>query len=309
MPELPEIETVKLQLEKVLVGQVCQEIKILSDKVIKGKIDEIVGRKVQKIERKGKVLLINFGPGLDLGFHFKMTGQLIYEPLPRTGLHLVRSADRPKNNPVLGRIVGGHPTEDFVNKMPSKHTRAIFEFGKTSPPTPLLNSGEGGSNFLYFNDQRMFGWIMLNPGFVDKLGPEPFEIEETKFIKILSKLRRPIKLAIMDQEVISGVGNIYANDALWEARIDPRTPVNQLSVDQLTSLFEKIKLVLKEGIKYGGATAADAKYIDLHGLGGRYQEHFRVYDREGQKCHRGDGVIHKFVLGGRGTYYCPKCQV
>ncbi len=275
MPELPEIETVKLQLEKVLVGQVCKEIKILRDKVIKGEINEIIGREVQRIERKGKVLIINFGPGLDLGFHFKMTGQLIYD-------------DGKK------RVVGGHPTEDFVNKMPSKHTRAIFTFDK---------------GILYFNDQRMFGWIMLNPEFVDKLGPEPFEIEETKFIKILSRLRKPVKIAIMDQEIISGVGNIYANDACWEARINPRTPVNQLSVEQLSSLLDQIKLVLREGIKYGGATAADAKYIDLHGLGGHYQEHFRTYNREGLPCLRCKTKIEKFVLGGRGTYYCPACQV
>ena len=275
MPELPEIETVRLQLQRVLPGQVCKEIKKLSDKVIKGKIDEIIGRKVQRVERKGKVLLINFGERLDLGFHFKMTGQLVYD-------------DGKK------RVVGGHPTEDFWNTMPSKHTRAIFTFDKGT---------------LYFNDQRMFGWIMLNPEFVDKLGPEALEISETEFTKRLSRLRKPIKLVIMDQEIISGVGNIYANDALWEARIDPRTPVNQLSVDQLSSLLGKIKLVLREGIKYGGATASDAKYIDLHGLGGHYQEHFRTYNREGLPCLRCKTKIEKFVLGGRGTYYCPACQV
>lgn len=293
MPELPEIETVKLQLEKVLVGQTCKEIKSLSDKVIKGKIDEIVGREVQKIERKGKVLLINFGEKLDLGFHFKMTGQLVYE-----------SNNQSMPN-AKSRIVGGHPTEDFWNTMPSKHTRAIFEFD--NPPSRKASEGRGGT--LYFNDQRMFGWIMLNPSFVDKLGPEALEISETEFIKRLAKLKKPIKLAIMDQEIISGVGNIYANDALWEARINPRFPSGQLTGEQLTVLLDKIKLVLREGIKYGGATASDAKYIDLHGLGGHYQEHFRVYDREGLACLRCKTKIEKIALGGRGTYYCPKCQV
>ena len=274
MPELPEIETVRMQLGRVLVGQVCKDIKILSHKVIKGRLDEIVSKKVAQVERRGKVLLINFGSELKLGFHFKMTGQLIYE-------------ERGK------RVVGGHPTEDFVARMPSGHTRVIFYFSKGT---------------LYFNDQRLFGWVEVNPKFVEKLGPEPFEIKSDEFIKRLSRLRKLIKVAIMDQEVISGVGNIYANDALWESRINPRLPVNQLTSDQLSVLLEKIKLVLNEGIKYGGATAADAKYIDLYGLGGHYQEHFRVYDREGQMCHRGDGIIHKFVLGGRGTYYCSECQ-
>ena len=117
----------------------------------------------------------------------------------------------------------------------------------------------------------------------------------------------------MDQAVITGVGNIYANDALWEARIDPRRPANEVSDEERRLLFEKIILVLNEGIKYGGATAADAKYIDLHGLGGHYQEHFRTYDQTGKPCknpacRQAGVVIEKFVLGGRGTYVCPNCQ-
>ena len=274
MPELPEIETVRVQLGRVLMGQVCKDIKILNHKVIKGNLDSIKHKGVKGVERRGKVLLINFGPGLKLGFHFKMTGQLIYEEKGK-------------------RVVGGHPTEDFVARMPSGHTRAIFYFSKGT---------------LYFNDQRLFGWVEVNPKFVEKLGPKLYEINETEFIKRLGRLRKPIKVAIMDQEVISGVGNIYANDALWEAKTNPQTPSHKLQGEQLTVLLEKIKLVLSEGIKYGGATAADAKYIDLHGLGGHYQEHFRVYDREGQECRRCKGVIKKFELGGRGTYVCPKCQ-
>jgi formamidopyrimidine-DNA glycosylase len=113
----------------------------------------------------------------------------------------------------------------------------------------------------------------------------------------------------MDQQVISGVGNIYANDALWEAGIDPKRGANTLTALQYKELFESIVKVLNEGIEYGGATAADAKYIDLHGMGGHYQDHFRVYDKEGDLCQRDDGgIIHKFMMGGRGTYLCPKCQ-
>ncbi len=271
MPELPEIETVKLQLQKVLVGQ----------KLLKSNFPEVTGKTVKEIKRLGKVLLINFDKDLDLGFHFKMTGQLIYIPHP---------------NPLLNsgegkRIVGGHPTEDMVAPMPSKHTRAIFNFDKGT---------------LYFNDQRKFGWIKINPRFVDKLGPEPFNITPIEFIGRLKNSKRPIKVVIMDQEIISGVGNIYANDALWEAKIHPSTPSNQLTNNQLTILLEKLKLVLREGIKYGGATAAN--YVNLHGLGGHYQEHFRTYNREGLPCLRCKTKIEKIVLGGRGTYYCPICQ-
>lgn len=274
MPELPEIETVKLQLGKVLVGQKLLEVKVLSSKVVKSDLSKLKGKSVKSVKRAGKVLLIDFGPDLALGFHFKMTGQLVYEAGGK-------------------RIVGGHPSEDFVNKLPSAHTRVVFHLS-------------GGT--LYFNDQRLFGWVEINPKFIDKLGPEPFEITTDEFVKRIQKSKRAIKLTIMDQEVISGVGNIYANDGLWEAKINPQIPSHKLQKEQLELLLEKIKVVLREGIKYGGATAADAKYIDLHGLGGHYQEHFRVYDREGLPCLRCKSIIRKFVLGGRGTYVCDKCQ-
>ena len=294
MPELPEIETVKLQLERVIKGAELQRYKVLSNKIVRGNLDKIVGKKVLGVERKGKVLLIDFGPsagsGLKLGFHFKMTGQLVYiphsNPSPTLGEGNLRDV-------ITRRVVGGHPTEDFVGKMPSSHTRAIFYFDRGT---------------LYFNDQRLFGWIEINPKFVNKLGPEPFEIDEKKFMELMSKSKRPIKLVLMDQVVISGVGNIYANDTCWEAKVNPRRGANTLTRKQYEDLYEGVVKVLEEGIKYGGATAADAKYIDLHGLGGHYQEHFRVYDREGLPCHRCKTKIVRVELGGRGTYYCPKCQ-
>jgi len=282
MPELPEIETIRLQLQKVLIGQTLVRVNSNSKKTVKSDLGVLVGKKVIGIERLGKVLLIKFANDLKLGFHFKMTGQLIYDP---TSLKASLGA---------GRIVGGHPTQDFINKLPSKHTRVIFYF-------------DGG--ILYFNDHRKFGWIEINPKFVDSLGPEPIKMtsdEVSKAIKFIKRLRRPIKTIIMDQEVISGVGNIYANDALWEAGITPQSRSDQLTSNQLSVLFKKINLVLREGIKYGGATAAN--YVDLQGLGGHYQEHFRVYNREGKPCLVCKTKIKKIILGGRGTYFCPVCQ-
>ncbi|MBI5358797.1 bifunctional DNA-formamidopyrimidine glycosylase/DNA-(apurinic or apyrimidinic site) lyase [Candidatus Amesbacteria bacterium] len=249
MPELPEIETVKLQLQKVLVGQ-----KLLS--VSDEKYKSLKYKSVKEIRREGKVFLINFGPNLDLGFHFKMTGQLVY---------------------------GGLPT---------KHTRAIFEFTKGT---------------LYFNDMRKFGWVKINPEFTKTLGEDALDISTHKFLKLLKELRKPIKIAIMDQKIIAGVGNIYANDALWESAVNPRTPVNQLSINQLTNLLKKIKLVLREGIKYGGTSLSD--YVDAFGKNGSYQDHIRVYKKHGEKCKRCKSIIKRIVLGGRGTYYCPKCQI
>ena len=268
MPELPEIETVKMQLQRVLPGQTLVDYVVLNPKAIQSDISVLKHKSVKSVKRMVKVLLIDFGDNFLLGFHFKMTGQLVYEPID--------NAQRTTLN-AQGRIVGGHPTEDFWNTMPSKHTRAIFKFD---------------CGTLYFNDQRMFGWIKINPDFVDKLGPEALTITTDKFIGSLKELRKPIKIAIMDQEIISGVGNIYANDALWEAGIDPRTPSNKVKNDKVELLLQKINLVLNEGIKYGGATASD--YVDLHGLGGHYLDHFRTYKREGLPCLRCKAKIDKF---------------
>lgn len=281
MPELPEIETVKLQLQKVLTGLTLQKIEVRNYPTVQGNAKSLEGQQVIGIRRRAKVLIIDFTSHLSMAFHFKMTGQLIYV-----------------NGDV--RIAGGHPTEDFVGQLPSVHTRAIFEFSQ---------------GMLYFNDQRLFGWVKIGKTedinelkFLQNLGPEPFDVSPADFVVRVSKSRRPIKVVIMDQEVLSGVGNIYANDALWEAEINPKTPAAQVPAAKLEVLLEKIKLVLTEGIKYGGATAADAKYIDLHGLGGHYQDHFRTYDRTGKPCLRCKTPITRIELAGRGTYFCSQCQ-
>ena len=292
MPELPEIETVKLQLQKGLVGKKVEGVEVRNIKTVQGDVKLIEDKKVTGVRRRAKVLIVDFEDKVSMAFHFKMSGQLI--------LDLDSS-----NKTVEDRIVGGHPTADFVGKLPSSHTRVVFNLDKGT---------------MYFNDQRMFGWVKIDEtdklnrmNFLEKLGPEPFDLGYEEFVARARKGRRPIKLVIMDQEVISGVGNIYANDALWEAMIHPSRPVNTLSDVEMRLLLEKVVLVLNEGIKYGGATAADAKYIDLHGLGGKYQEHFRTYDQEGKECTRLEckevkAVIQRMVIGGRGTFYCANCQ-
>lgn len=295
MPELPEIETVKLQLQKHLVGQVIIRLEKLHPKSVVGDPKLVVGRKVVGIQRFGKMLVIDLDHNLHLAIHFKMSGQLI----------LIKNSEfRIKNEKenIKKRIVGGHPTGDWVGRLPSKHTRAIFYF-------------KNGAR-LYFNDQRIFGWIKIvnssqlaADSFIKNLGKEPWDLSDGEFHELLTKRKKAVKLVLMDQEILSGVGNIYANDALWEARLHPQLQAKRLGEKETKRLRAGLIKVLKEGIKFGGATAADAKYIDLDGLGGHYQEHFRVYDRTGEKCLRNDrGVIKKTVLGGRGTYFCPVCQ-
>ncbi len=302
MPELPEIETVRRQLMDVLVGKKLVEIKVINPKTVQGDIKLAEGKKIVGVKRRAKVLLIDLEKEVTMAIHFKMSGQMIYEPkhqIPNPNNQLISKI---KIQNIETRIVGGHPTKDFVNKLPSSHTRVIFN----------LSDGT-----LFFNDQRKFGWILINSKneiqnskFFQKLGPEPFEMTRSQFVdRVGRSVNRPIKLVIMDQEIIAGVGNIYANDALWEARMDPRTRVKNISTVRLGKLFNNIVSILKEGVKYGGATAADAKYMNLHGLGGHYQDHFRTYEQKGKICPRCGEKIVRVVLGGRGTFYCPGCQI
>lgn len=414
MPELPEVETIKRQLESVLVGQRVQVVEVMSEKSFSGYKDMLVGMEVVGVRRRGKGLVVDFrgiptlcpfvrgdqlndnsdneihrfalddgkggakdsipaysgtgallqndrerdqiirdasnDDGYSLVIHLKMTGQLIYEVEDSNHSQLSPKevvAGTLSNPPLLTernqtRIVGGHPTEDFVRSLPSKHTRVVIRFKKqkvNSEEDNLIHYLGSVNNadlstsqlmrgspltgetelcgVLYFNDQRKFGWMKMvktedveKLDFVSKLGPEPWEINNEEFYKGLQKSKKPIKVRIMDQDFVAGVGNIYANDALWEARIDPNRKANRLSWDEASLLLVKIKLVLEQGIYYGGATAPDKKYMDLSGVGGRYQEYFRVYERAGESCKRKDciGVIKKMKLGGRGTYWCEECQ-
>ena len=199
------------------------------------------------------------------------------------------------------RIVGGHPTVDWIGKLPSKHTRIIVGF-------------DDGSK-LYFNDQRVFGWMKVVTRhklqeIVDKLPPDV--VEETFTVEylagVLSRSGRAVKLVILDQQKMGGMGNIYANDALHMARVGPGREARTLSRREVGRLHKAMVAVLRKGIETGGASYSD--YVQVDGMGGSYQEHFVVYDKEGGRCPRKGcgGVIEKVSLGGRGTYFCPECQ-
>lgn len=298
MPELPEVETIKRQLGTALTGQKISEVEVLRFKNFEGDKDALIGMTVVGVRRFGKALVIDLAKnddadvpnGQSLVIHLKMTGQLIYEP------HGVGTEQHRSH-----RLGGGHPTGDFLGDLPSIHTRVIVKFV------------QGG--VLFFNDQRMFGWVkqvatdvVEKMSFVSKLGPEPWMISDADWVEILRGTRKPVKVRIMDQDKVAGVGNIYANDALWVAKIDPRRPAKDLTSDEALCLKKAVMDVLDEGILYGGATAFDGKFVDLKGLGGKYQEHFKVYQRTGEKCLRCDGVIVKTMLGGRGTFWCEQCQ-
>lgn len=264
MPELPEVETIRLQLAKYLVGRKITGVEIKTAKSFPNDPKLIVGAKIKAVRRFGKVSVIDLDNGYSLLIHLKLTGQLLID----------------------GEV--------------GSHTRVVLK----------LDKGE-----LIFNDLRIFGWIrvektseLANEKFIGKLGPEPFkDLTLERFQEALSKTTRPIKIVLMDQEKISGVGNIYANDALWLAKINPKTSAKLLNNQASKLLFDSVLEVLKNGLKYGGAS--DQHYIKPDGTKGEYQNHFLVYMRQGEPCERcHKSEIKKFFLGGRGTYWCPVCQ-
>lgn len=281
MPELPEVETIKRGLNKYVSGLEISEVAVLARKIITGDKQAVSGGRVTGVRRFGKMLSIDLSNGKSLAVHLKMTGRLIY-----------RGQRQPRDL----------ETEAEFDRLPNKHTHAVFRF-------------KNGDK-LYYNDLRKFGWIKIMETveveklpFVVKLGPEPLrDLTKDKFIKIISEASRAIKIVLIDQEKLSGVGNIYANEALSCAGILPTRRARDLNRQEAGKLVECVEKVIKEGIKYRGSSTDS--YRDLLGRKGEFQNHYYAYDREGGKCKkRGcSGKIVKIKLAGRGTYYCPRCQ-
>lgn len=281
MPELPEVETVVRRLAEVLPGRVIKRVQVLREKSFQGNPVWLSGKKIEHVSRRAKMIRLHIAGKRDVLIHLKMTGQLIF-------------VDGKK------KIGGGHPTGDWVNDLPSKHTRAVIQFKDKST--------------LFFNDMRVFGWLKL----VDdaqlaveygKYGPD-VNIEEVTvdyFKKVFAHRKMPIKLALMDNAVLSGVGNIYANEALFIAHVHPARPANTLTDKEWQKVFLAVKKVINEGIKAGGTTF-DGKFVDVSGLAGKYQEKLKIYGRAGKPCPRCGMTIEKMKIGGRGTQFCPHCQ-
>ena len=281
MPELPEVETMKLQLGQFLTGHNIKDVEIRNLKIFSGNPKDIIGGKIVGTRRFGKVSVIDLSNGYSILTHVKLTGQFIYR-----GPNLVSPE---KLSP---KVTGG---------VPGPHTLVIFHLDK------------GGE--LYYNDVRRFGWIRIEKTqdvekekFIVKLGPEPFKgLTLQVFQIILSKTKRPVKIVIMDQEKMGGVGNIYATDALWLSKISPRTTANSLQPEKIEELYNAILTVLKSGLKYGGAS--ELAFVTPDGREGQYQNHTLAYGHTGEPCDRcHKAVFQKYFLGGRGTYVCPVCQ-
>lgn len=280
MPELPEVETLRLGLKKYLTGHKIVGVEVKSRWIFQGDEKLVTGAAIKDVRRFAKVLALDLSNGKSLVIHIKLTGQLIYR-----GPNLKEKVELSKK----------------VNALPGPHTHVIFKFNR--------------SGFLYYNDMRQFGWMRIfdtkdveTSDFVGKLGPEPFkDLDFEKFQDILSRSKRPIKVVLMDQEKIGGIGNIYANDSLWMSKIDPKRPANSLDYKEQKELYDNIISVLKDGIKYGGAS--ELQFVTAEGKDGGYQNHFRVYAQQNKLCqHCNKEKIQKYFLGGRGTYFCSNCQ-
>lgn len=280
MPELPEVETIRTQLERFLIGETISKVEVKNRKIFTGDSKNVTNVKIKSVRRFAKVLSIDLSNNYSILIHVKLTGQLIYQ------------GKKNKNKKISSKVIGG---------VPGNHTHVIFH----------LKNG-----ILYYNDVRRFGWIKIvktdeledKNEFVKKLGPEPFkDLTEKYFTELLTNSRRNIKTLLMDQSKIGGIGNIYVNDALWLAKISPKRTANSLKTEEITTLYKAIFKVLRDGLKYGGAS--ELAFVTPDGSEGEYQEHTLAYGREGKSCKRcKDKKIKKFFLSGRGTYWCPNCQ-
>jgi formamidopyrimidine-DNA glycosylase len=282
MPELPEVETIRQDLRKKILHKKIKNIEITQKTRVNMNHPDFVkalkNKEFVEIDRIGKLIIFGLANKKYLLVHLKMTGQLIYE-----GGKLQKSKTQKLSSKVIGGLGG-------------KHTHLIFH----------LDDGD-----LYYNDVRQFGWVKVVKN--EELeaivfAPEPLkDLNIDHFTDLLSKSKRNIKVMLMDQSKIGGVGNIYANDALWLAKISPKRSSNSLTSQEATLLFKAIETVLKAGLKYGGAS--ELAFVTPDGKEGEYQNHSLIYghtDEICQSCKK--NKVEKFFLGGRGTYWCKFCQ-
>lgn len=287
MPELPEVETVRRGLHKLIIGKKIQTVSSDTARSFPNGVRDVerflINATVRDVRRRAKVLLIDLSTDYTLVTHLKMTGQLVF----------------------VGNIIhfgAGHPNDSLVGELPDKSTRVTFEF-------------DDGSH-LYFNDQRKFGWVRLMPtvevpniDFMKKVGPEPLEADFTadEFIeRFKRRAKTSIKAALLDQTVIAGVGNIYADESLWGAKIHPKRLVGSITDAEFKRLYTEVRAVMNLSIEKGGST--NRNYVNAEGKKGSYMDFARVFRREGLECPRCGTEIIKTKVAGRGTHICPNCQ-
>lgn len=291
MPELPEVETIRQTLEPALANQRVDRVVVRNGAVLKVSPRQLrssmVGARIRGLDRRGKYLIFRFSD-FSVVFHLGMTGQLTLRDPSKSDAsgffrHEATGLQQSRQHP------------------PDRHThlRVFLEDGLV----------------LQFRDVRKFGKVFLVPQgerglaeFFSKLGLEPFsgQFRLPAFLEKLTGRRAFVKAVLLDQSVVAGVGNIYADEALFVAGIHPARRIHHVRMWEKEALFGAIELVLEKGIRFGGTTFRD--YIDSDGKRGRHQEELFVYGRQGQACRRCGSELQKIVVGQRGTHFCPMCQ-
>jgi formamidopyrimidine-DNA glycosylase len=274
MPELPEVQTIVSMLQPMLVGRKFLTVRLLRQDIHHPPdaplVSLLTGRRVREVARRGKRIILALDLGATLCIRLGMTGRLTIED--------AEAAARP-------------------------HTHLVIELTRLATDNSLRHLE------LRFSDPRRFGglsWHERGETLDDGLGPEPLEIRPADLAQLLGRTRRAIKTALLDQRLIAGIGNIYADEALFGAGIHPRTPANRLAAHQAHQLCRAIKATLRRAIRHGGSTIRD--YADVNGQSGRFQDLHEVYGRAEQPCRRCGTSVQRIILGGRSTHFCPKCQ-
>jgi formamidopyrimidine-DNA glycosylase len=271
MPELPEVETIVRCLRRHVAGLEVEAVRLIFPPVLRNRdksyLERFVGRRVSGLRRRGKMILLDFSGGLTMIVHLKMTGQLLFCPK------------------VMAR---------------DKHTHFVISF-------------RAAREELRFRDVRKFGFILAvktdeagRTGEIRSLGPEPLTLSLASFLDRFRGRRGRLKSRLLNQRVIVGIGNIYADEILFLAGLDPRTQVSRLGRRRLERLWRAARTVLQEAIKFKGTTVRD--YRDGEGLEGLFQNRLKVYGREGEPCPRCGAVIRRVLVSGRSTHFCPRCQ-
>lgn len=286
MPELPEVETVRRGLADLIIGKTIASETHDTPKGFPNTDADVgafmLGATITAIRRRAKVLMIDLSTGYSLLIHLKMTGQLVFVGGTRFG--------------------AGHPNDSLVNDLPDTSTRVLITFTDGTQ--------------LFFNDQRKFGWMRLVPTseiphtpFMLKVGPEPLSdsfTPEELHARLARRQKTNIKAALLDQTVVAGVGNIYADESLWGAKIHPQRLVNTITDKEIADLYTEMRAVMNLAVEKGGSS--NHTYVNAEGKKGSYMDFARVFRREGLTCPRCGTTIEKLRVAGRGTHICPFCQ-
>jgi formamidopyrimidine-DNA glycosylase len=272
MPELPEVQTVVSQLNQSIVGARIAAISFNEGKILRPTPEQFIGvsqgQTITTVTRKGKWIVLELNNGYSITIHLKLSGQLL--------------------------LRWPHEEKD-------KYLQVLI----------TLQYPNATQRELRFCEVRKFGYMQIlgdAEGFFEqKIGPD-FKNELTfgQFRQRVTRRKMRIKQLLMDQNIFAGIGNIYANDALWLAQIHPETLANRLTTDQLALLWKNLNKVVNEGIRKGGAS--DQWFKDIYGNMGNYQKNFKVYGQQGKSCQRCFTAIEYYQLAGRGTFFCPVCQ-